>query len=116
MGGSYPEAMPGAERSGSPTLVGRLWTVLRKARPSKPTESYAAGMQTSRLLVLIATAQACQDRPGQLGVTIAQVAEYAGLSPSTVGQHLSALHRTGWVQRRGAGRPVLYAIGRITSA
>lgn len=92
------------------TLVTDLWAALRQPRRSMPTETYLATMPPTTVLVLLAVAQARQDKPGRLGVTIAQVAEYTGLAPSTVSNHLSSLVRRGWLHRHGT-RPVVFRIG-----
>jgi DNA-binding transcriptional ArsR family regulator len=76
--------------------------VLIEGRPEPPTDD--------RLAILVGRGRAAVLRALVRPATTAGLAATLGLAPSTVSEHLAALTAAGVVNRRRAGRRVLYAL------
>ncbi|MFK3984038.1 ArsR/SmtB family transcription factor [Micromonospora sp. NPDC050397] len=79
-------------------------------QPAAPPGPSVTGGGTDRLAILVGRGRATVLRGLSRPASTAGLAASLGLAPSTVSEHLAALHSAGVVNRRRAGRRVLYAL------
>lgn len=79
---------------------------------NEPTGERPVAPDDDRLAVLLGRGRAAVMRALVVPTTTKAVADFVGLAPSTVSQHLTALSTAGVVRRRRVGSRVLYELDR----